>query len=255
MKKKPLVSIVTPCYNSSDFIADTIISVQKQSYESWEMLITDDGSSDSTVEIIEEFMAKDQRIKLFKIPNSGAAVARNNSIEASQGTYVAFLDSDDLWHPKKLEKQISFMIDNHYAFTFTAYQQMNQKGILLRNKIVADERLTYRELLFSNKIGCLTAVYNQEELGKIYMPLIRKRQDYGFWLSILKKIDFAYGLDEVLAMYRIRNFSVSSKKIEMLKWNWKLFREIENKNRITTLFLLLSNVFFKLKNNQLPQNK
>jgi len=147
------------------------------------------------------------------------------------------------------------MIDNHYAFTFTAYQQMNQKGILLRNKIAADERLTYRELLFSNKIGCLTAVYNQEELGKIYMPLIRKRQDYGFWLSILKKIDFAYGLDEVLAMYRIRNFSVSSKKIEMLKWNWKLFREIENKNRITTLFLLLSNVFFKLKNNQLPQNK
>ncbi|MDO3695141.1 glycosyltransferase family 2 protein [Wenyingzhuangia sp. chi5] len=245
---QPLVSIITPCYNSENFIADTIKSVQNQSYENWEMLITDDGSTDSSIKIIEKFAAKDPRIKLFKISNAGAAVARNHSIEQAKGTFIAFLDSDDMWLPQKLEKQINFMQTNDYVLTFTSYQRMSEEGVLLNDIINAHEKLSYKHMLSSNKIGCLTAMYNQEKLGKIYMPLIRKRQDYGLWLNILKQIDFAYGLQEVLATYRLRNFSVSAKKTEMIKWNWKLYREIEQKSIIKAIYYVLCNICIKLKN-------
>ena len=248
MMENPLVSIITPCYNSESFIADTIKSVQNQSYENWEMLITDDGSTDSSIKIIEKFATEDTRIKLFKISNAGAAVARNHSIEQAKGTYIAFLDSDDIWLPKKLEKQINFMETNNYILSFTSYQRMNEEGILINEVVKAHAKLNYKNMLYSNKIGCLTAMYNQEKLGKIYMPLIRKRQDYALWLSILKKVDFAYGLDEVLATYRLRNFSMSAKKTEMIKWNWKLYREIERKSIVEATYYVLSNICIKLKN-------
>lgn len=243
-----LVSIITPCYNSESFIAETINSVQKQSYQHWELLITDDGSTDNSINIIEKFIAKDARIKLFKISNAGAAVARNHSIKHAKGTFIAFLDSDDVWLPKKLEKQINFMQTNDYALTFTSYQRMTEEGVLLNDVVNAHQKLSYKSMLTSNKIGCLTAIYNQEKLGKIYMPLIRKRQDYGLWLNILKQIDFAYGLQEVLATYRLRNFSMSAKKTEMVKWNWKLYREIEQKSITKAIYYVLCNICIKLKN-------
>ncbi|MGY5354037.1 glycosyltransferase family 2 protein [Wenyingzhuangia sp. IMCC45467] len=246
--KNALVSIITPCYNSESFIAETIKSVQNQTYEHWEMLITDDGSTDHSIKIIEDFISKDNRIKLFKINNSGAAVARNHSIKEAKGTFIAFLDSDDVWLPYKLEKQISFMVENNYALSFTSYQRMNESGELLNEVVHAREKLSYRNMLRSNKIGCLTAIYNQEKIGKVYMPNIRKRQDYALWLNILKKIDFAYGLQEILASYRIRNFSMSAKKTEMLKWNWKLFREVEQKSILSSMYYLLCNICIKLKN-------
>ncbi|GGF68924.1 glycosyltransferase family 2 protein [Wenyingzhuangia marina] len=245
---QPLVSIITPCYNSESFIKNTIESVLHQSYKNWEMLITDDGSTDNSVKIIETFIAEDPRIKLFKISNAGAAVARNTSIKNAQGTFIAFLDSDDIWLTKKLEKQINFMLINDYSLSFTSYQRMNEEGTLINEVVKAHHKLNYKNMLSSNKIGCLTAVYNQEKIGKFYMPLIRKRQDYAFWLSILKKVDFAYGIDEVLATYRIRNFSMSSKKTEMIKWNWKLYREIEQKTLIRSIYYVLCNICIKLKN-------
>lgn len=248
MITNPLVSIITPCYNSDKFINETIKSVQNQSYQNWEMLITDDGSLDNSISIINDFIKEDDRIKLFKINNSGAAVARNNSIKQAKGTFIAFLDSDDLWLPKKLEKQIDFMLTNNYAFTFSSYQRMNEEGVLLNNIVTANHKLSYKNMLSSNKIGCLTAIYNQNILGKVYMPLIRKRQDYGLWLSILKKVDFAYGLQDVLASYRLRDFSMSAKKTEMIKWNWRLYREIEEMNVFKAFFYIICNVFFKLKN-------
>lgn len=248
LNKKPLVSIITPCYNSEVFIHKTIESVLEQSYDNWEMLITDDGSTDNSVELITNLSQQDDRIKLFKIMNSGAAVARNNSIKHAKGVFIAFLDIDDLWLPKKLELQIKFMLEHNYLLTYTSYQRMSENGVLLNKIIEAKEKLSYNNMLTSNKIGCLTAVYNQEVLGKVYMPLIRKRQDYALWLKILKKIDFAYGLNEVLSLYRLNDVSMSSNKIEMLKWNWKLFKQVENKNFIVASFLVLCNVISKIRN-------
>lgn len=245
---QPLVSIITPCYNSEVFIEGTIKSVINQTYENWEMLITDDGSIDNSIKIIESYISKDSRIKLFKIKNSGAAVARNTSIKHALGKYIAFLDSDDLWFSKKLEKQILFMEKNNHALTYTSYQKITEEGIKCGGVMNFHKSLTYSNMLKSNKIGCLTAVYNQELLGKVYMPLIRKRQDYALWLKILKKTPHAYGIDEYLASYRIRIFSISSKKTEMLKWNWKLFREIERKNMLYSFYYVLCNVVIKLKN-------
>ena len=241
-----LISIITPCFNSERFIAETITSIQNQTYKNWELLITDDGSTDNSVKIINEFISKDSRIKLFKINNSGAAVARNNSIKESKGKFIAFIDSDDLWLPSKLELQVKFMETHNYNLTFTSYKRINEDGKDINSTVDCSKTLTYDQMLTSNKIGCLTAMYNADNLGKIYMPLIRKRQDYALWLKILKKEKIAYGLTIVLSVYRIRNNSMSKNKFEMLKWNWLLFRKIEKLSFLKSLYLVLSNIFIKI---------
>ena len=241
-----LVSIITPCYNSEKFIAETIASVINQTYNNWELLITDDGSTDNSVEIINEFILKESRIKLFKIKNSGAALARNNSIKESKGDFIAFIDSDDMWFPKKLELQVKFMETHCYNLTFTSYKKIDEEGKDLNLIVTCYNTLTYNQMLYSNKIGCLTAMYNSDKLGKIYMPILRKRQDYALWLKILKKEKKAYGLDIVLSKYRVRDNSISNNKIEMLKWNWQVFRKIEKLSFVKSSFLVLSNVFIKI---------
>jgi len=244
---KKLVSIITPCYNSSKYIEETIKSVQSQSYENWEMLITDDGSTDNSIELIERLQMEDKRIQLFKSQNSGAAVARNNSIKMANGHYLAFLDSDDLWTSEKLEAQIHFMESNHYALSFAGYQKIDEKSQLIKDsKIRVKEKISYKDMLTSNKMGCLTVIYNCNSLGKVYMPLIRKRQDYALWLKLLKITPYAYGLPKKLGYYRIRKSSISSSKIEMLKWNWKLFKEIEGLSFTKSLYSVCSNVLYKI---------
>ncbi len=244
-----LVSIITPCYNSEKYLVATIDSVLQQTYQNWELLITDDGSTDASVAIIEKYINKDSRIKLFKISNGGAAVARNNSIKQAKGSYIAFLDSDDIWIPTKLEKQIRFMEINNYQLSCTLYSRMDEEGSDLHSISKKYSKISYLDMLKSNKIGCLTAIYNQETLGKVYMPLIKKRQDYGLWLRLLKDVDFAYEFPEVLAKYRIRKASISAKKTEMLKWNWKLFREIEKKSIFQSAYFVFCNIITKLKQN------
>lgn len=244
--KTDLVSIIMPSYNSEKFIKASIDSVLNQSYQNWELLITDDGSTDNSKEIINEYVLLDFRIQLFSIKNQGAAVARNNSIKQAKGNFIAFLDSDDIWLSKKLEKQIYFMKQNKIALSYTAYEKINETGEKLNDFVKAPLKLKYTDNLYANYIGCLTAIYDANELGKIYMPLIRKRQDYALWLSILKKIPYAMGLDENLALYRVREQSISSSKIEMLKWNWKLFYKIEKLGLIKSCFYLISNIFVKI---------
>lgn len=241
-----LVSIITPCFNAEKYIAETILSVRKQSYSNWELLITDDGSDDKSVKIINEFIKEDNRIKLFEISNSGAAVARNNSIQNAKGNFIAFIDSDDVWLPNKLELQLNFMIEKEYNFTYTSYKRIDENGGNLNTIVTCYMYLTYNEMLYSNKIGCLTAMYNKDNLGKIYMPLIRKRQDYALWLKILKTEKKAFGLDIVLAKYRLRSSSMSNNKIEMLKWNWQLYKKIEKLTFFKALYYLLSNVIIKM---------
>jgi teichuronic acid biosynthesis glycosyltransferase TuaG len=225
---QPLVSVITPSYNSTKFIPDTIHSVLAQTYSNWEMLIVDDCSKDESRQVIREFVEKDARIKLIELTeNSGAAVARNTAIKAAKGKYLAFLDSDDLWVPTKLEKQIRFMEENDYAFTYSKYQQMDVNGTLLDRVVDVPKDITYKGLLSDNIIGCLTAVVNIEKTGPIEMPNIRTRQDYALWLSILKRGIKAQGLQEVLAYYRLVPGSISSNKLKVAKQNWRLYRDIE----------------------------
>lgn len=244
-----LVSIITPLYNSEEFIEETINSVLNQTYKNWEMLIVDDCSIDNSLRIVKQFAADDSRIKLIQLEtNSGAAIARNKAIEEAQGRYIAFLDSDDLWHSQKLEKQIEFMQENNYAFTFTKYQQMTEDGNLIDRFIEVPDEITYEKALYTNPVGCLTVIYDVKKLGKLYMPLIRKRQDYGLWLKILKKIECGYGLNENLAYYRVRNNSVSSNKLNLIKYQWELYREVEKLSLVKSVFYLSSVILSKMLN-------
>ncbi|MEO9571687.1 MAG: glycosyltransferase family 2 protein [Polaribacter sp.] len=242
-----LVSIITPNYNSEKFISQTINSVLNQTYKNWEMIIVDDLSTDSSIKIINSFCIKDSRIKLFQLKeNSGAAIARNKAISLAKGSFIAFLDSDDLWFSKKLEVQLSFMITNNYSLTYTSYEIINENGVSNGKKIHCKARLDYHRMLYSNEIGCLTAIYDKEILGKVFMPEIRKRQDYGLWLSVLKSVNYAYGLPEVLAKYRDRRESISNNKLEMLKWNWNLYKNIEKLSYFRATYYTLCNVINKL---------
>ena len=235
-----LVSIITPSYNSEKFISETIKSVLNQTYKNWEMLIVDDASKDKTIQIINTFCKQDSRIKLFQLKNnSGAALARNKGISQAKGDFISFLDSDDLWLPKKIELQINFMQKMNCGLSFTSYDIINEKGNF-KNKIIAcKDKLDYNRMLYSNEIGCLTAMYNKKILGKIFFPEIRKRQDYGLWLKILKIQKYAFGLPIVLAHYRDRSNSISNNKLEMVRWNWNLYKNVENLPFITSIYIMI----------------
>lgn len=238
MKDYGLVSIITASYNSSCFIAKTIDSILSQTYQHWELLITDDASTDNTVSVIEMYAQYDSRIKVFKMnKNKGAGKCRNNSIEKAQGRFIAFCDSDDYWEPEKLEKQLSFMVQNHFDLTYTSYNVISEQGTRI-GRIKCKKRISYKTLLQDNGIGCLTAIYDTNKLGKCYMPSMRKRQDWCLWLSIIKKTRYAYGLSEYLANYRKRKGSVSFNKIEMLKYNYKVYHEFEGYSAFTSFLLL-----------------
>ncbi len=222
-----LVSIITPSYNSSNYIAETIYSVINQSFTNWEMIIVDDNSTDNSIKIIQSFIEKDSRIKLIQFSkNSGSAVARNKAIEIAKGRYIAFLDSDDIWISTKLERQLAFMQENNFPFTYTAYDKIDEKGKIFGH-IGVSKKVNYKTLLKTNIIGCLTAIYDTNYFGRVAMPLIRKRQDFGLWLELLKKTEYAYGLNESLARYRVCSDSVSSKKYNVARFNWYLYRRIE----------------------------
>merc|ERR1712000_488666 len=185
--------------HSSKTVLESINSVLNQTYKNWELLITDDCSSDNTIDLISS--VKDERFRYFKLSaNGGAGVARNNSIGHATGRYIAFLDSDDLWLPEKLSEQITFMENNAYPFTYTYYQK----------------------LLYSNYIGCLTVVYDQSKLGKHFMPKIRKRQDMALWLTLLKLTSTAYCLPKCLALYRT-DTGMTQNKLTTAKTQWEFY--------------------------------
>lgn len=238
-----LVSIITPTYNSREYISETIYSVLSQTYKNWEMIIVDDKSMDDTCEIVHNFVLKDSRIKLFQLSaNSGPAVARNEAIKNSNGKYIAFLDSDDIWLPQKLEKQVAFMKKHDCEFSCTNYEIFSNS----KNKIVKSVfRYSYKDILKSNCIGCLTAMYDSEKIGKVYMPILKRRQDYALWLKILKLIKYGYGLDEVLAKRRVLPKSVSSNKIKLLKYHYIIFRKFEKLSFFKTFYYLMWSVLSK----------
>lgn len=226
MHCNPLVSIIMPTYNSSGTLREAIDSVIAQNYQEWELLITDDCSNDDTVNIISYYMRLDNRIKLYRLlSNSGAGVARNKSITNSNGKYIAFLDADDIWLPDKLIHQVSFMEKSGCLFSFSSYQCFSASG---NGKVIeAPKQVTYQKLLYGNVIGCLTAIFNAEVLGKRTMPLIRKRQDMGLWLSLLRDCQVAYSIPMVLAKYRT-DTGMTKNKISSARFQWKFYRKVVN---------------------------
>ena len=241
-----LVSIITPNFNSEKYIASTIDSIIKQSYINWELIIVDDCSTDNSLEVINQFLVKDTRIKLIKLPNnSGAAVARNKGIEIAKGEYISFLDSDDTWLKNKLNSQIEFITKNDYEFIFSSYYSIKE-GEESKTLIKAKELVCYNDLLKNNYIGCLTAMYSVNKLGKVFFPLINKRQDWALWLKITKKGYLAHGLIEPLAIYNDRSNSISSNKLNLLKYNWNVYRNIEKFNIIKAFYYMVQLVIIKI---------
>lgn len=191
------------------------------------MIVVDDCSDDGTIDIVDEYAKLDPRIRLVRLEkNGGAAVARNAAIRAAQGRYISFLDSDDRWLPHKLDAQLAFIRERNAAFVFSAYKKFAESGQEL-GMVGVPASVSYRELLKTNLIGCLTAMYDSQKLGKVEMPLVRKRQDLGLWLKLLQKTPIAYGQNEVLASYTVRSGSVSADKRAAAAYQWKVYRDVE----------------------------
>lgn len=230
-----LVSIITPNFNNQNTIGLTIQSVVDQSYSNWEMLIVDDCSSDKSIEEINTWCQKDSRIKLIKRGwNAGPAVTRNRGISEAKGRYIAFLDADDTWYPHKLETQIKFMQELNAPFSYASYRRVDESGKQI-GMVKVPKTITYDELLDTCKIGCLTACYDRQVLGTVYMPNIAKRQDFGLWLRLLGKTPKAFGIEECLGDYRVARNSVSSNKIVAAKYQWRVYREVEKLGLIKSL--------------------
>lgn len=225
-----LVSVITPAYNASEYIGETIKSVLDQSYTNWEMLIVDDCSSDNTREIVRGYLEKDSRIKLIEhSENGGVSAARNTALKEAKGDYVAFLDSDDMWHKEKLLKQLAFMEENQYVLTYTGYQKYlsltKEKGKVIE----VPETMTYGQIFYNTAIACLTVMVNKEKAGDFSMPLINHTEDQCTWQSILKKCGCkAYGLNENLALYRVSSNSLTGNKFNAVKKQWNTYRKYHN---------------------------
>ncbi|MFI0429735.1 glycosyltransferase family 2 protein [Mariniflexile sp. HMF6888] len=251
---KPLVSIITPMFNSEAYISETINSVINQTYTNWELLLIDDGSNDKTIAKANQFIAQKPNIKLLKNKaNLGAAISRNKGVEASKGKYIAFLDADDLWKPNKLQTQIEFMEAQNCDVCFSSYEQIDETGKLLNKVIKALPELTYQKYLKSNYIGNLTGVYNAKVLGKIKAPNLRKRQDWLLWLAAIKTSGKpAKGIQESLAYYRIRKDAMSSNKINLLKYNYWVYRKGLGFSTLKSVYymLIFLNEHFLVKSKQ-----
>jgi len=232
-------------FKSEAFISDCITSVKNQTYKNWELLLIDDCSSDSTLLIVEPFLKSHANIKLIKNSvNFGAAVSRNNGIQASKGAYVAFLDADDLWRPEKLETQISFMEKEKCDVSFSSFDLIDKNGQSLNKRVIALKSLSYSKLLRCNYIGNLTGVYHAEVLGKITTPNTRKRQDWLLWLTAIKASGKpAKGIQESLAYYRKHENSMSSKKLGLVKHNYWVYRKGLDFSTVKSLYRML--IFFK----------
>lgn len=222
-----LVSIVTPMYNAKAFVAQTIEAVQAQTYPHWEMLIVDDVSTDGCAELVQSYAEKDDRIKYYKnLENTGVAAARNMAIQKAKGRYIAFVDSDDLWVPEKLEKQLQFMKEKQAAFCYSDCEIINELGESTGKVRHVPVRQDYKQLLKGNAIPCLTVLLDRSKISRIEMPAIH-HEDYAAWLDILKTGVVAYGQNEVLGKYRVNSKSLSGNKVRAALWTWDIYRKQE----------------------------
>lgn len=218
-----------PTYNSEAFVTESLDSVISQTFQSWELLVVDDCSGDGTRPIIERYEQLDSRIRLFCLPeNSGPAVARNRALAETRGRFVAFLDSDDLWIPEKLERQLAFMESQGAAMCFTSYETINEDGSH-RNYVHVPASIEYKGFLKAPVTCTHTIMFDTEIVDRslLVMPELKKRQDGATWLRVLRSGITAYGLDEILAKNRKRRGSVSANKLSAMRYTWHLYHDIE----------------------------
>ncbi len=224
-----LVSIITPVYQAERFIEQTILSVLAQTYQNWEMILVDDCSNDRSASIIKDYAGKDNRIKYCCLDkNSGAAVARNKAINSALGEYLAFLDSDDLWVPTKIEKQITFMKNHKCQFSFARIKIIDSDNNTIKEFVPIPQKADYNYLLKRTVIATSTVIINRSTLPHFNMPLRRGGQDYATWLQLLRSIDYAYGIDECLTSYRVSNNSLSSNKLSSIRQVYEIQTEDEH---------------------------
>lgn len=241
-----LVSIVMPSYNCGRYVVDSIKSVQAQTYNNWELIFVDDCSTDETIQKIKIFRSSDSRIKLLiNSKNSGAALSRNYALREAKGRWIAFLDSDDLWEPTKLEKQVAFMEEHGYAFSYTGYREIDEESKGTGISVSGPKHVTKAGMFAFCWPGCLTVMYDCKKIGLIQIADIKKNNDYALWLKVIKKAD-CYLLDECLAKYRRgRQGSISNHSyFELMKWHYKLFRDAERMNPVSSFFLTGVNLVF-----------
>lgn len=239
-----LVSIIMPTYKCGKFITESIKSVQGQTYNNWELIIVDDCSQDGTIQIVQELAGLDNRIHLYQNPNnSGAAVTRNVALKNAKGKWIAFLDSDDLWEPTKLEKQIKFMEEKGYAFTYHEYVEIDEQDKELGVKVSGKEHVGKFDMFACCWPGCLSVMYDVEKIGLIQINDIKKNNDTAMWLKVIQKAD-CYLLPECLGKYRRRANSITPKPIWQRIWaHYPLFRVAEEMNPIHATFWVVMNVF------------
>lgn len=244
MQNFGLVSVIMPSYKCGRYIAESIKSVQDQTYPNWELIVVDDCSGDDTVNIVQELMKKDNRIQLFSnSSNSGAAVSRNVALRHAKGHWIAFLDSDDLWEPTKLERQIKFMEENGYAFSYHEYVEIDEQDNLLGVKVSGKRHVCKFDMFACCWPGCLSVMYDAEKIGLIQINDIKKNNDTAMWLKVIRKAD-CYLLPECLGKYRRRANSITPKPLWKRIWaHYPLFRVAEEMNPIAATFWVIMNVF------------
>jgi teichuronic acid biosynthesis glycosyltransferase TuaG len=224
-----LVSIITPAYKAASVVGETIRSVLAQTHTNWEMLIAEDCSPapDTTREVIREWQAKEPRIRLLALDkNGGPAMARNAALEQAKGRWLAFLDSDDLWLPRKLELSIEHATKHDAVFVFTGFRRMSADGKTVGRYVDAPRSLSYRQLLGNTAIATSTVLLDHAKVGEVRMKKTYY-DDFDCWLQILKRGHTAMGLNEDLMRYRMMNQSVSRNKKRSAAHVWRAYRDLE----------------------------
>ena len=228
MESQPLVSVIMPCYNMEKYISEAIMSVHQQTYPHWELLIVDDASTDRTENVVESQCQQDDRIRFIKKNiHSGIADSRNICLKMAQGQYLAFLDADDCWQPKKLERQLAFMMEKKIGFSYSSYDCIDENGQPLNKTVKVAGDMDYEAYLRNTIIGCSTVMVNKDIVGNVVVPNYRTSEDTATWLDILKKGYLAYAIDESLVSYRIRRKSASSNKMKASFDLWQVYRQHE----------------------------
>lgn len=240
-----MVSIITPCYNSETTISQTIESVIAQSYANWEMLIVDDASEDDSANIIKSYQIHDGRIKYFKTqsPSGSPSKPRNIALDNAHGEFIAFLDSDDIWLPNKLEEQIKFLHAKEVNFVYSNYEKIGPEGKRNNRKIIMPPKTTFWDVLETCSIPCLTVLLRNNIISDTRFRYIPK-EDYAFWIEILKKNEVAYNTGAVHALYREQQISRSSNKLKMIKEQWFVLRNVVGVKKIIGLYFMVKYLLY-----------
>lgn len=227
------VSVITPIYNAEKYLRKTLDSILAQTYKDIEIVLVDDCSSDDSANIIREYMQKHPEIVYFlQETNQGAGAARNKALELATGQYVAFLDSDDIWYPNKVAKQLELMKKRNCPFSYTAIEMIDENDNLLKNKRNIKETCDYKYLLHNTIIATSSVIVDRTILGDFRMPLRRGGQDYATWLMLLRNGCIARGINETLVKYRISSNSLSSNKFKSIKQVWEIQTQDEEINKL-----------------------